>query len=64
MRSKVEYGVRPTQIAPWKKLVLEELPEIFSHRCQKGVQEEEALKAVLSQEIGQLKVELDGLKKS
>jgi transposase-like protein len=54
-----EYAVHPTQIAQWKKQVLEELPEIFSHRRQKGAQEEEALKATLYQEIGQLKVELD-----
>ena len=53
-----EYGVHPTQIAQWKKQALEELPEIFSHRRQKGAQEEEALKAALSQHIGQLKVEL------
>lgn len=58
-----EYGVHPTQIAQWKKQALEELPEIFSHRREKGVQEEEALKATLYQEIGQLKVELDWLKK-
>src|SRR5215467_16364691 len=58
-----EYGVHPTQIAQWKKQVLEEMPEIFSHRRQKGAQEEEALKDALYQQIGQLKVELDWLKK-
>ncbi len=58
-----EYGVHPTQIAQWKKQALDELPEIFSSRRQKGVQEEEALKAALYQQIGQLKVELDWLKK-
>jgi transposase-like protein len=63
MRSKVEYGVHPTQIAQWKKQALDELPEIFSSRRQKGEQEEEALKAALYQQIGQLKVELDWLKK-
>lgn len=58
-----EYGVHPSQIAQWKKQALEELPEIFSQRRQKGVQEEEALKDALYQQIGQLKVELDWLKK-
>lgn len=58
-----EYGVHPTQIAQWKKQVLEELPEIFSQRRQKGAQQEEALKDALFQQIGQLKVELDWLKK-
>ena len=58
-----EYGVHPTHIAQWKKQALDELPDIFSHRRQKGAQEEEALKAALYQQIGQLKVELDWLKK-
>ena len=58
-----EYGVHPTQIAQWKKQALEELPKIFSQRRQKGAQQEEALKDALYQQIGQLKVELDWLKK-
>jgi putative transposase len=58
-----EYGVHPTQIAQWKKQALEELPEIFSQRRQKGAQQEEALKDALYQQIGQLKVKLDWLKK-
>ena len=58
-----EYSVHPTQIAQWKKQALEDLPEIFSSRRQKGAQEEEALKDALYQQIGQLKVELDWLKK-
>ncbi len=58
-----EYGVHPTQIAQWKKQALDELPDIFSQRRQKGAQEEEALQAALYQQIGQLKVELDWLKK-
>src|SRR5260370_3003718 len=63
MRSKVEYGVHPTQIAQWKKQLLEELPQIFSSRRAKGEQAEEKLKATLYQQIGQLKVKLDWLKK-
>ncbi len=58
-----EYGVHPTQIAHWKKQVLEELPQIFSSRRHKAEQAEEELKAALYQEIGQLKVELDWLQK-
>jgi transposase-like protein len=57
------YGVHPVQIAQWKKVALEELPQIFSHRRGPKHQEEEALKAALYQQIGQLKVELDWLKK-
>lgn len=58
-----EYSVHPTQIAQWKKQVLEELPQIFSSRREKAEQAEEELKAALYQQIGQLKVELDWLKK-
>jgi hypothetical protein len=51
------------QITQWKKVVLDEVPELFSkHRGAKS-KEEEALKAALYQQIGQLKVELDWLKK-
>ncbi|HYT42109.1 MAG TPA: IS3 family transposase [Methylomirabilota bacterium] len=58
-----EYGVHPTQITQWKKQALEELPQIFSSRREKAEQAEEELKSTLYQEIGQLKVELDWLKK-
>jgi transposase-like protein len=47
------YGVHPVQITQWKKLALEELPEIFSSRRRTKHKEEEALKAALSQQIGQ-----------
>jgi hypothetical protein len=39
------------------------LPKIFSSRRGTKHKEEEALKAALYQQIGQLKVELDWLKK-
>ena len=58
-----EYGVHPVQITQWKKVALEELPKIFSRRRGAQHKEEEALKAALYQQIGQLKVELDWLKK-
>lgn len=58
-----DYGVHPTQIAQWKKQVLEELPQLFSSRREKAEQAEEELKAALYQQIGQLKVELAWLKK-
>jgi transposase-like protein len=58
-----EYGVHPVQITQWKKVVLEEVPKLFSSRRGAKSKEEEALKAALYQQIGQLKVELDWLKK-
>ncbi len=58
-----EYGVHPTQITQWKKQVLDELPQVFTHSVSERAKSEEALIASLYQEIGQLKVELDFLKK-
>ena len=58
-----EYGVHPVQITQWKRVVLDALPDIFSSRRGAKHKDEEALKAALYQQIGQLKVELDWLKK-
>ena len=57
------YGVHPTQIAHWKHRLQQEIPEIFSARRAKREDDLEALQARLYQQIGQLKVELDWLKK-
>jgi transposase-like protein len=57
------YGVHPNQVTQWKKQAMEEMPELFSDRRVKRQQAEEELKAKLYQEIGQLKVELDWIKK-
>lgn len=57
------YGVHPTQIGKWKKQLQDELPQIFSTRREKRHQDNEALLAQLYQQIGQLKVELDWMKK-
>jgi transposase-like protein len=58
-----EYEVHPNQISKWKKQVLEELPGIFSDRRKREADGGEELKARLYQQIGQLQVELDWLKK-
>ena len=57
------YGVHPTQIAHWKHRLQKEMPEIFSARRAKQEHEHEAFQAQLYQQIGQLKVELDWVKK-
>jgi transposase-like protein len=57
------FGVHPNQVLQWKKQALEALPDAFSARRVREAQDEEALKAQLYQQIGQLKVELDWLKK-
>jgi transposase-like protein len=55
------YGVHPAQITRWKQQLEAGVDEIFSRGQHKRAREEEALRARLSQEIGQLKVELDWL---
>ena len=58
-----EYGVHPNQVSAWKQQLKQELPRIFCARRSKQAEDEEALKARLYQQIGQLQVELDWLKK-
>ena len=57
------YSVHPNLVAQWKKQALEQLPEIFSSGRARATQEEAELRNQLYQQIGQLKVELDWLKK-
>jgi len=57
------YGVHPNQVMTWKKQALGVIPDAFSSRLARQADEDELLKARLYQEIGQLKVELDWLKK-
>ena len=57
------YGVHPNQVTQWKKQALDGLPEAFSSRRDRQTQDQEELTAQLYQQIGQLKVELDWLKK-
>ena len=56
-------GVHPTQIAHWKHQLQKEVPQIFAASRVKREHDQEALQAQLYQQIGQLKVELDWLKK-
>jgi len=57
------FEVHPIQIAKWKKQAVAALPEVFATRRDTEVDDHETLKAALYQEIGQLKMELDWLKK-
>jgi putative transposase len=58
-----DFGVHPTQITKWKRQLLEGLPGIFSEARRKDLQQQQVLIDRLYQQIGQLKVELDWLKK-
>jgi putative transposase len=58
-----EYGVHANQITKWKRQVLDELPSIFSDKHERIQKDSETIQAELYRQIGQLKVEMDWLKK-
>ena len=58
-----EYGVHPNQISQWKKKALESLPDLFTSNHKRSQESEAQLKDRLYQQIGQLQVELEWLKK-
>ena len=60
-----EYGVHPNQVRQWRRQLLEELPSIFTETKtkKKAEKDRDELEAELYRQIGQLKVELDWLKK-
>ncbi len=58
-----QFEVHPNQISKWKKQFLESLPQIFDNSKQPSTEQNEELTNQLYQQIGQLKVELDWLKK-
>ena len=57
------YEVHPVQVSQWKKQAREGLADLFSTGRVRDEKDEEALRDRLYQEIGQLKVELDWVKK-
>jgi putative transposase len=58
-----EYEVHPSQLMQWKRQLLDSLPLVFADKRSKAEKAQEALEAELYQQIGQLKVEVDWLKK-
>lgn len=58
-----EYEVHPHQIRMWRQQLLKMLPELFSDRRKRVEKDRDELEAELYRQIGQLKVELDWLKK-
>ncbi len=57
------YSVHPNLVRLWKSKLLSESEEIFSDKRKRKKVKEEKLKDELFRQIGQLKVELDWLKK-
>ncbi len=60
-----EYGIHPNLVTTWKKQLQEQAASIFqiAGRRESEQKEAEELQAILYQQIGQQKVELDWLKK-
>ena len=58
-----QFSVHPNQISKWKKQFLESLPQIFDNSKSAKTEADEELVNQLYQQIGQLKVELDWVKK-
>ena len=56
-------GVHANQIRQWRKQLLSDLPNLFSDRRKKRDKEQDDLVSELYRQIGQLKVEVDWLKK-
>ena len=57
------YQIHPTQIAQWKKHLVEGAPQVFERGHAGGPIDAEGLTAPLYQEIGRLKMELDFVQK-
>ena len=58
-----KYSVHPLMITKWKKHAVALLPTLFSKKADKERETWEQREAQLFQQIGQLKFELDWLKK-
>ena len=57
------YKVHPTQIAQWKRQLVEQAPQMFERGGRASTVDAESLTAPLYEEIGRLKMEVDFLQK-
>jgi transposase-like protein len=58
-----EYGVHPTQVGQWKKLLLSQAPSLFGRGKSRSEAADAELQDELYRQIGRLKMELEWLKK-
>ena len=58
-----QFELHPTQVMQWKKQLVEGATGVFNGHADRNAIQESVLRDRLYQEIGQLKVELDWLKK-
>jgi len=58
-----EYGVHPNQITEWKRQILEAMPDVFSRKRKKRQQDNQQLIDRLYQQIGELQVDVNWMKK-
>jgi len=58
-----EYEVHVNQIRQWKQRLPDEIPNVFSDHRRKKAKDDEEMTSELYKQIGQLKVEVDWLKK-
>jgi transposase-like protein len=58
-----EFGVHPVQIAQWKRQLIDASPAAFASGSGRHTRDQEQLVEQLYQQIGQLKVEVDWLRK-
>jgi putative transposase len=58
-----QFTIHPNMVTQWKKTLVSEAATLFSDKRERQKKDEVALRDNLYQQIGQLKVELDWLKK-
>ncbi len=58
-----QFEIHPTQVVQWKQRLVNGAPDLFNGADHRDAIEEAVLRDRLYQQIGQMKVELDWLKK-